>query len=141
MTSGDSDPLAEGQGSLDDGAEHPSPRYSDDSPDSEDELFVYPSTPSNPEDGPQQSASARQIHPTPAQLESLYAAACSGDLSSLKKVFHTALENSDIEPFNLSNDAAPRTGFTALHAAASRGYYDMTVWRKSFSLSPLKLRS
>lgn len=126
MTLDDSDPLAETQGPLGDGSEHLSPGHSDDSSDSENELFVYPSTPSNTEHATQQAA--RQIHPSPAQLESLYAAACSGDFSSLKKVFNTALENSDIEPFNLSNDTAPRTGFTALHAAASRGYYDMTVW-------------
>jgi ankyrin repeat protein len=38
------------------------------------------------------------------------------------------LEAGNVEPFSLSNDASPRTGFTALHAAASRGYLDIVIW-------------
>ena len=76
------------------------------------------------------TSSTRHTHPSPAQLESLYAAASSGDLPLLKRLFKNALENAEVEPFNLANDASSRTGFTALHAAASRGYYDIAVWRK-----------
>jgi ankyrin repeat protein len=97
----------------------------------EDEEFVYPAalpvadvdtvhilSPPTP----------RQVHASPAQLESLYAAASSGDLPLLKKLFENALESAEVEPFNLANDASSRTGFTALHAAASRGYHDIAVW-------------
>ncbi|KAF8897415.1 hypothetical protein BD779DRAFT_1432389, partial [Infundibulicybe gibba] len=66
--------------------------------------------------------------PSPAQLESLYAAASSGDLSLLKRLFRNALEASDAQPFALANDASSRTGLTALHAAASRGYLDIVTW-------------
>lgn len=76
------------------------------------------------------NSSTRQIHPSPAQLESLYAVASSGDLPLLKRLFKSVLESAEVEPFNLANDASSRTGFTALHVAASRGYYDMAVWRK-----------
>ena len=68
--------------------------------------------------------------PSPAQLESLCAAASSGDLPLLKRLFRNALETGDVEPFGLANDASSRTGFTALHVAASRGYLDMVMWRK-----------
>lgn len=104
----------------------------DTSNNSEDEDFVYPS----PTPGVESviSPGSRQVHASPPQLESLYAAASSGDLPLLKTLFRKALENSEIEPFSLSNDASPRTGLTALHAASSRGYYDMTVWRESYLL-------
>lgn len=72
-----------------------------------------------------------QPHPSPAQLEALSAAASSGDLSLLKKLFQTALQAGDLEAFALANDASSRTGFTALHAAASRGYLDIVKWRES----------
>lgn len=68
--------------------------------------------------------------PSPAQLESLYAAASSGDLPLLKRLFRNALERNDVEQFNLANDASTRTGFTALHVAASRGYLEIVQWRK-----------
>ena len=71
-----------------------------------------------------------KIHPSPAQLESLQAAASSGDLPLLKKLFKTALQTGEVEPFALANDASPRTGLTALHAAASRGYLDIVKWRE-----------
>jgi len=70
--------------------------------------------------------------PSPAQLESLCAAASSGDLPLLKRLFRNALETGDVEPFRLANDTSSRTGFTALHVAASRGYLDMVMWRKMF---------
>lgn len=102
----------------------------DNAEESEDEEFVYPSNTEGQSEVAQPS-SARQVHPSPAQLESLYAAALSGDLPLLQRLFRTALQNGEIEPFSLANDASTRTGFTALHAAASRGYYDMTVWCRS----------
>ncbi len=67
--------------------------------------------------------------PSPAQLESLYAAASSGDLPLLKRLFRNALERNDVEQFNLANDASTRTGFTALHVAASRGFLEIVQWR------------
>lgn len=68
-------------------------------------------------------------HPSPAQLEALSAAVSQGDLVLLKKLFATALQG-DLEAFALANDASSRTGFTALHAAASRGYLDIVQWRE-----------
>lgn len=102
----------------------PSPQPVDDEED--DDEFVYPtSVDQNPEETvtvpPPQ-------HPSPAQLESLYAAASSGDLPLLKRLFRNALDGGNVEPFSLSNDASVRTGFTALHAAASRGYLDIVTW-------------
>lgn len=96
----------------------------------DDEEFIYPAAPPNTDVDTMNVLSPRQVHPSPAQLESLYAAASSGDLPLLKRLFKNALESAEVEPFNLANDASLRTGFTALHAAASRGYYDMAVWRK-----------
>ncbi|KAF9498477.1 hypothetical protein BDN71DRAFT_382874 [Pleurotus eryngii] len=40
----------------------------------------------------------------------------------------SALETGDVQPFNLANHASTRTGSTALHAAASRGYLDIVQW-------------
>ncbi|KAK7061613.1 ankyrin unc44 [Favolaschia claudopus] len=107
----------------------PSPLNSDDEdeefvyPGSEEPEFVYPTTSTQP--GP---TSPPVHHPSPAQLESIYAAASSGDLPLLQRLFRNAIESGNVEPFNLSNDASPRTGFTALHAAASRGYLDIVIW-------------
>ncbi|EKM80171.1 hypothetical protein AGABI1DRAFT_91442 [Agaricus bisporus var. burnettii JB137-S8] len=56
--------------------------------------------------------------PSPAQLESLYAAASSGDLPLLKRLFRSAVESNDVQQFSLANDASTRTGYTALHASA-----------------------
>ncbi|KAG6336356.1 hypothetical protein ID866_2751 [Astraeus odoratus] len=67
-------------------------------------------------------------HPSPAQLEALCAAASSGDLTLLKKLFSTALQGGEVEPFALANDASSRTGFTPLHSAASRGHLDVVRW-------------
>lgn len=96
----------------------------------EDEEFIYPAVPPTADIDTIPISSSRQVHPSPAQLESLYAAASSGDLPLLKRLFKNALESTEVEPFNLANDASSRTGFTALHAAASRGYYDIAVWCK-----------
>ncbi|EIW82417.1 hypothetical protein CONPUDRAFT_72656 [Coniophora puteana RWD-64-598 SS2] len=118
--------------------------------DDEDEHFVYPgsahdgsvnaevsqSDPQAPTEHvqpaqpspPSPPAVQTQPHPSPAQLEALYAAASSGDLVLLKKLFRNALKNGEIEAFALSNDASSRTGLTALHAAASRGYLQIVQW-------------
>jgi hypothetical protein len=45
-------------------------------------------------------------------------------------LFKNALESGDVEPFALANDASSRTGLTALHAAASRGYLEIVRWRE-----------
>ncbi|KAJ7068152.1 hypothetical protein C8F01DRAFT_1334775, partial [Mycena amicta] len=84
--------------------------------------FVYPT------DDNDTPAPPPLQHPSPAQLESLYAAASSGDLPLLKRLFRNALDGGNVELFSLSNDASTRTGLTALHAAASRGYLDIVVW-------------
>ncbi|KAI0321846.1 hypothetical protein OF83DRAFT_162573 [Amylostereum chailletii] len=76
---------------------------------------------------PQQSTPSRS-HPSPAQLESLYAAASSGDLSLLQRLVRTISQTEEIEPFSLANDASTRTGLTALHAAASRGHLSVVKW-------------
>ncbi|KAF7971765.1 hypothetical protein HWV62_19939 [Athelia sp. TMB] len=100
--------------------------------DSEEEEFVYPgiATPVEVEREPSVSipATPAQNHPSPAQLESLFAAASSGDLPLLQKLFTTALQTGNVENFALANDASSRTGLTALHAAASRGYLDIVKW-------------
>nr|VWP00534.1 Pre-mRNA-splicing ATP-dependent RNA helicase PRP28 (EC [Ganoderma boninense] len=67
-------------------------------------------------------------HPSPAQLEALHAAAASGDLRRVQTEFRSAVRADDVEPFELTNDASPRTGLTALHAAASRGWLDIVKW-------------
>lgn len=87
---------------------------------------VAPSTPSpNPLPPP-----PLKRKPTQAQLEALYAAASSNDLSLLQNLFRNACQNEDVEEFALANDAAVRTGLTALHAAASRGYLEIVQWRE-----------
>ncbi|THV08680.1 hypothetical protein K435DRAFT_20530 [Dendrothele bispora CBS 962.96] len=99
---------------------------------SDEEDFVYPG-PSSPSESVDEQApvvSPPQPRPSPAQLESLYAAASSGDLALLKKLFRNALDLNDVQSFSLSNEASTRTGLTALHAAASRGYLDIVQWCK-----------
>lgn len=95
----------------------------------EDEEFIYPGE-TSPDSSVPQIVVPRQLHPSPAQLESLYAAASSGDLTLLKRLFKSALETGDVQPFSLANDASSRTGFTALHAAASRGFMHIVKWRE-----------
>lgn len=72
--------------------------------------------------------------PTQAQLEALYAAASSNDLQLLQNLFRNACQNEDVEEFALANDAAVRTGLTALHAASTRGYLEVIQWRESIPL-------
>lgn len=76
-----------------------------------------------------QSPVPSKSHPSPAQLEALHAAAASGDLRRVQTEFRKAVRADDVEPFELANDASPRTGLTALHAAASRGWLDIVKWR------------
>ncbi len=78
---------------------------------------------------PPQSLAPSKAHPSPAQLEALHAAAASGDLRRVQTEFRKAVRADDVEPFELANDASPRTGLTALHAAASRGWLDIVKWR------------
>lgn len=106
------------------------------SDDGDDEHFVYPAPSSS---DTREATPPHQTHPTPAQLESLYAAASSGDLTLLKRLFKNATETGDVQPFSLANDASSRTGFTALHAAASRGYLDMVTWREPFAFFPFSM--
>ncbi|KAH9179488.1 hypothetical protein EDB89DRAFT_1841289 [Lactarius sanguifluus] len=86
-----------------------------------------PRAPSDPSPSPSPSPPA-QTHASPAQLEALYAAASSGDLPLLQGIIRNASETSNVEPFSLVNDASSRTGLTALHASASRGYLDIVKW-------------
>lgn len=87
------------------------------------------------------TSASSQSQPSPAQLESLYAAASAGDLRLLKSIFQKASENGNVEAFSLANDASSRTGLTALHAAASRGFMDIVKWRESLAFSVLALYS
>lgn len=96
-------------------------------------LIESPSQPGHshpPSSAPSPSVVQTQPHASPAQLEALYAAASSGDLVLLKKLFWTAVERGELEAFALANDASSRTGFTPLHVAASRGFLDITQWRR-----------
>ncbi|EJU06536.1 ankyrin [Dacryopinax primogenitus] len=98
-----------------------------------DEEFVYP-RPSEKHDPPA-TVSSPVEEPSTVLLECLAAAAASGDLTTLQKVCAAAYEdgkNENFSPFALANDAAPRTGLTALHAAASRGRLEIVRWRKLF---------
>jgi len=79
--------------------------------------------------------------PSPAQLESLHAAASSGDLPSLKRLFMHAVESNDAQQFSLANDASMRTGFTMLHVASSRGHLEIVQWRESSHRSLLHAKS
>lgn len=88
------------------------------------------STPAVPVPPPRQTTPPKR-HPSPAQLESIQSAASAGDLMLLKQLFQHALQTGEIEPFALANDASPRTGLTALHAAASRGRLEIVKWRTS----------
>ncbi|KAJ2930190.1 hypothetical protein H1R20_g6886, partial [Candolleomyces eurysporus] len=97
----------------------------EDGEDDEDEEFVYPGVEA---DQTEAAPAPQSAHPSPAQLESLYAAASSGDLPLLQRLFKNAIETNNVQPFSLANDAASRTGFTVLHAAASRGYLEIVVW-------------
>jgi hypothetical protein len=109
----------------------------------DDEEFLYPGA-AEPHPGVEETATAivpftapvPMAHSSPAQLEALYAAASKGDLALLKRLFRSALETGDVEAFALANDASSRTGFTALHAAASRGYIHIVKWCELFVSVP-----
>jgi hypothetical protein len=95
-----------------------------------------PLAPSNPIPSPSPSPTPpTQTHASPAQLEALYAAASSGDLPLLQGIVRNASQTGNVEPFSLVNDASSRTGLTALHASASRGYLDIVQWRKANLIS------
>jgi hypothetical protein len=95
---------------------------------------LHETSPSRPASNPDPSPPA-QPHASPAQLEELYAAASFGDLTFLQRIINNALQTGNVESFSLVNGASSRTGLTALHAAASRGYIDIVKWCKA-SLSP-----
>lgn len=96
----------------------------------DEEEFIYPGASADEPEVEHVEPPRQPQPPSPAQLESLYAAASSGDLPLLKRLFRNALDSGDVEPFGLANDASSRTGFTALHAAASRGYLEIVMWCK-----------
>ncbi|KAI0068941.1 hypothetical protein BV25DRAFT_67095 [Artomyces pyxidatus] len=84
---------------------------------------------------PSAAVSTADVSPTPpprqaspAQLEALYAAASSGDLPLLERTIRNASQSANVEPFSLVNGASSRTGLTALHAAASRGFAEIVQW-------------
>jgi hypothetical protein len=108
--------------------------------DESDNEFLYPGATEESEQSPQYQMPdvVSQPHPSPAQLEALYAAASAGDLVLLQRTLRSALASSDVGAFALANDASPRTGLTALHAAASRGYVDIVKWRKHIGLSGIQ---
>lgn len=107
----------------------------------EEAEFVYPGTPDHPpiaEMKPQSLSVAASPIPTknppsPADLEALHAAAVSGELKRVQNVFRNVIQSGDIESFALANDASPRTGLTALHAASSRGYLNIVKWCTCFT--------
>lgn len=103
---------------------------SDEDDNLDEEEFIYPGTSVSDLEIEHVEPPRQPQPPSPAQLESLYAAASSGDLPLLKRLFRNALDSGDVEPFGLANDASSRTGFTALHAAASRGYLEIVMWCK-----------
>jgi len=94
-------------------------------------------SPSPPSPSPPPPPRPLKRKPTQAQLEALHAAASSNDLRLLQDLFKNACQNEDVEEFALANDAAVRTGLTALHAAASRGYLEIVQWRKLLPVRPL----
>ena len=87
-------------------------------------------SPSPPSPSPPPPARPPKQKPSQEQLEALYTAASSNDLPLLQKLFRNACQNENVEEFAFANDAAVRTGLTALHAAASRGYLEIVQWRK-----------
>ena len=71
-------------------------------------------------------------HPTPAHLEAIATAASTGDLERLQTLFQSIVAETGAQAFALANDAAQRTGQTALHVAASRGHLQTVQWRMCF---------
>lgn len=93
---------------------------------------VSPTPPPHPHPEPSTSLPPPAVQanpsPSPAQLEAIYAAASSGDIAQLRRLFRTAEEEQGVGAFALSNDATSRTGLTPLHAACSRGHLDIVQW-------------
>ncbi|KAG8904811.1 hypothetical protein FRB99_001117 [Tulasnella sp. 403] len=85
-------------------------------------------TPAPPPIPPQEEEPPRPSGPSSAQLESVASAAAAGHLERLQSLFSTIIEETGCESFVLANDAAPRTGLTALHHAASRGNLPVVQW-------------
>lgn len=67
---------------------------------------------------------------THEQLEAIASASTTGNLEQLQHLFHQIIQETGCQSFVLANDAAPRTGLTALHHAASRGHLSIVEWRK-----------
>ena len=116
--------------------------------DDDDEEFVYPGSPEPPEpvtdplsvraDDPPLTLAIPTVvesqpqspQPTSAQLDAIYRAATAGSLLEIQSLF----ADTRVAAFALANDAAPRTGLTALHAAASRGKLAVVRWCTSIGL-------
>ncbi|THH33659.1 hypothetical protein EUX98_g540 [Antrodiella citrinella] len=90
------------------------------------------STPPSSQPTPvQETVTPPKLQPSSTQLEALRATAASGDFQALQARFREIKEAGDFESFALANDASPRTGLTALHAAASRGHLHITALHKA----------
>lgn len=116
--------------------------------DDDDEEFVYPGSPEPPEpvndplsvrpDAPPLALAIPSVvesqpqspQPTSGQLDAIYRAATAGSLLEVQSLF----ADTRIPAFALANDAAPRTGLTALHAAASRGKLAVVRWCEYFAI-------
>ncbi|TFL05679.1 hypothetical protein BDV98DRAFT_229793 [Pterulicium gracile] len=134
----------------------------------DEDQFVYPGAedkdtvnelqPVVSSEAPQVQQPPASPHPSPAQLESLYAAASSGDLPQLKRLFNSALDIGDCGAIPDLEDKEGETclhkaslnghlsilqyllpdradvhcrdadGWTALHNACSKGYLDIVRW-------------
>ena len=92
-----------------------------------------------PSRNPSEHPPSTKKTPTLEQLEDLHAASASGDLKRVQSVFGRAVEVGEVDPFALANDASPRTGLTATHTAASRGFLDIVKWCMSLRISDLHL--
>lgn len=65
-----------------------------------------------------------------AQLTSILSAAGSGNIWSFQRQFDAIIHRTNMTPFTLANEASPRTGFTVLHVASTKGHLDIVKWRK-----------
>ncbi|KAG8872576.1 hypothetical protein FRB97_007499 [Tulasnella sp. 331] len=87
-----------------------------------------------PEPEPEPETPEPQVEPPKArvvtheQLEAIASAATLGDVERLQHLFHDIITETGCQQFVLANDAAPRTGLTALHHAASRGHLAVVEW-------------
>lgn len=119
------------------GEDEASLHHGEEDEEDDEEEFMYPGSPMKHPDeihhepGPSAPSPPRTVHPSPAQLEAIYAAGSSGDLALLQELIGNATASGEIEAFNLVNDASPRTGLTVVHACASRGQASALKWRTS----------